>query len=432
MTQQEFIEKIAPLHQKYAKQYGFKVASAGIAQACLESAYGTSKKATFHNYHGLKYRPNRVNCNKGYFTDGGSEQNPDGTYTILPSNTAWYAFENMEKAVEGYYQFINIKNYAGAKLTDDPLTYLQALKNAGYATSINYVMNVYNVLQKWNLTKYDECFKEPEQKKDEINIIKQTSVHNTTAKPNRKIEFIVLHYTAGTSSSQGAAKGVASYFSRTSNQASADFVVDDNDIVQYNPDPVNYYCWSVGGNKYPTKSNSLSAKYYGICTNKNSISIEMCSRKKNVSSLNASDDDWYLTNNTINNAVILTKYLMKKYNVSADHVITHSMVTGKWCPQPWTKNEAALSGWYDFLKKIGAAAQPSESLIPAPAPAKIPYIARITVDNLNIRSGPGTSYSIVGTIRDRGLYTIVDEENGWGKLKSGVGWISLKYTTPKN
>ena len=27
------------------------------------------------------------------------------------------------------------------------------------------------------------------------------------------------------------------------------------------------------------------------------------------------------------------------------------------------------------------------------------------------------------------LYTIVDEKDGWGKLKSGAGWISLKYTT---
>ena len=434
MTEQEFIEKIAPLHQKYAQKYGFKIASAGIAQACLESAYGTSKKASFNNYHGLKYRPNRVNCNSGYFLDGGSEQNPNGTYTPLPSNTAWYAFADMEKAVEGYYQFINIPNYAKVKAATTPLEYLQEIKNAGYATSLDYVKNVFARISLWNLTKYDNfnTVEQPKENTNEINIIKQTSVHNTTAKPNRKIEFIVLHYTAGTSSSQGAAKGVASYFSRTSNQASADFIVDDNDIVQYNPDPVNYYCWSVGGNKYPTKSNSLSAKYYGICTNKNSISIEMCSRKNNVSSLNANDDDWYLTNNTINNAVILTKYLMKKYNVSADHIIMHSMVTGKWCPQPWAKNEAALNGWYDFLKKIGVAAQPSESLIPAPAPAKIPYIVRITANNLNIRSGPGTSYSIVGTIKDRGLYTIIDEENGWGKLKSGAGWISLKYTTPKN
>ena len=54
---------------------------------------------------------------------------------------------------------------------------------------------------------------------------------------------------------------------------------------------------------------------------------------------------------------------------------------------------------------------------------------RINVAILNIRKGPGTNYEIVGQIRDRGIYTIVKEQNGWGFLKSGQGWISLSYTT---
>ena len=130
MTPLEFIQTIAPLVQKYAPKYGIKVASPIIAQACLESGYGTSKKAKFHNYFGLKYRHNRVTVNNGYFTDGGSEQNPDGSYSPLPSSTAWYAFDNMEKGVEGYFQFINISNYAKLKTTSDPLTYLQYIKAA--------------------------------------------------------------------------------------------------------------------------------------------------------------------------------------------------------------------------------------------------------------------------------------------------------------
>lgn len=62
-----------------------------------------------------------------------------------------------------------------------------------------------------------------------------------------------------------------------------------------------------------------------------------------------------------------------------------------------------------------------------------PYIVRITANILNIRDGAGTNYRVNGTIRDRGKYTIVAESNGpgaskWGKLKSGVGWISLDFT----
>ena len=50
-----------------------------------------------------------------------------------------------------------------------------------------------------------------------INIVKQTSTHNTSLSPNRKIEYIVLHYTAGTSSKTGMAVNNAKYFSTTAN-----------------------------------------------------------------------------------------------------------------------------------------------------------------------------------------------------------------------
>lgn len=432
MTQLEFIEKIGPFHQKYAKQYGFKIASIGIAQACLESQYGTSYKASFNNFHGLKYRKNRVTCNSGYFSDGGSEQKSDGSY--VPTTTDWYSFESMDKGVEGYYQFINIPNYAKVKAAEDPLTYLQAIKAAGYATSLNYVQNVYKVVQKWNLTKYDQ-FNQQEQKESIladpiINIIQRANSHNTTTKENRKIDWIVIHYTAGTTSYKGAAQSIAQYFATTSNQSSADFIVDDVDIVQYNPDPRNLYCWAVGGKQYPQKSNSLSAKYYGVCQNNNSISIEICSRKKNPSTLNATDDDWYFTDTAIANAVKLTKYLMKVYNIKADHVITHNMVTGKWCPQPWTKNEAALSGWYNFQKMIGAAGQSSATQIVDPAPA-CPYLVKVTANTLNIRSGPGTTYSILGTVKKDEVFTIIEQVDNFGRLKSGAGWICLNYTIKK-
>lgn len=60
---------------------------------------------------------------------------------------------------------------------------------------------------------------------------------------------------------------------------------------------------------------------------------------------------------------------------------------------------------------------------------KFPYKVKVTADALNYRKGPGTNYGINGTITDKGVYTIVEEKDGWGKLKSGAGWISLKYTS---
>ena len=57
-----------------------------------------------------------------------------------------------------------------------------------------------------------------------------------------------------------------------------------------------------------------------------------------------------------------------------------------------------------------------------------PYLVKVSASALNIRKGAGTSYPVVGCIGDKGIYTIVAEDNGWGKLKSGAGWISLAYT----
>ena len=57
------------------------------------------------------------------------------------------------------------------------------------------------------------------------------------------------------------------------------------------------------------------------------------------------------------------------------------------------------------------------------------YKVKITASVLNVRKGAGTNYSVATTVKKNEVYTIVEEKNGWGKLKSGAGWISLSYTT---
>ena len=63
------------------------------------------------------------------------------------------------------------------------------------------------------------------------------------------------------------------------------------------------------------------------------------------------------------------------------------------------------------------------------------YKVKVVHDDLNIRSGAGVSNKIVGSIKDHGVYTIVDDKvvdgQTWGKLKSGAGWICLTGFTTK-
>ena len=65
---------------------------------------------------------------------------------------------------------------------------------------------------------------------------------------------------------------------------------------------------------------------------------------------------------------------------------------------------------------------------PLPAPSGLPYKVKIDCDVLNVRKGPGVGYKVVMQVHRGEVYTITAEQNGWGKLKSGAGWIYLKYT----
>lgn len=61
-------------------------------------------------------------------------------------------------------------------------------------------------------------------------------------------------------------------------------------------------------------------------------------------------------------------------------------------------------------------------------PTSTSYKVKVTCDCLNIRKGPGTNYGTNGAIKDKGIYTIVETQGKWGRLKSGAGWIHLDYT----
>lgn len=80
------------------------------------------------------------------------------------------------------------------------------------------------------------------------------------------------------------------------------------------------------------------------------------------------------------------------------------------------------------LTKYNATDTPAAAEPPAAPAPSTPYLVKVTATALNVRKGPGTNYGITMTIRDHGVYTIVAEQNGWGKLKSGAGWIKLSYT----
>lgn len=127
-------------------------------------------------------------------------------------------------------------------------------------------------------------------------------------------------------------------------------------------------------------------------------------------------------------AVELTAYLCKMYNLDPlkdGVVICHN----EGYKRGIASNHGDVTHWFpkhgktmdDFRKDVSAKMQYKEEVFEN-------YKVKINTAVLNVRSGVGTSNKIVTTVKRGEVFTIVDEKNGWGKLKSGVGWISLVYT----
>ena len=173
---------------------------------------------------------------------------------------------------------------------------------------------------------------------DDIGIIPAyISTHITKAK--RQVKYIAVHYTAGGSSKAGSAKAVRNVFLQPKRRASADFVVDDETIVQINPNLNNYYTWGVGDKKNPyTGGGTL----YGMATNRNTVSIEICSNlKKGYDPNIPNHEGWYFTEASLQNATKLVRWLLKRFGLSKTAVVRHYDVSGKICP--------GIVGWNDAM-----------------------------------------------------------------------------------
>ena len=151
-----------------------------------------------------------------------------------------------------------------------------------------------------------------------------------------KIKYIVWHYTANYGDTDEAN---GQYFKRKNLKSSAHYFVDDDSITISVPD--TYVAWSVGGSRYSNYKTTGGASLYKVCTNTNSLSIELCDTLKN--------GRYDVSEKTLANAIELTKDLMKKYNIPINNVIRHFDVTGKICPAyyvdntEWNKLRARIS-----------------------------------------------------------------------------------------
>lgn len=130
-----------------------------------------------------------------------------------------------------------------------------------------------------------------------------------------------------------------------------------------------------------------------------------------------------------------TGYRNRGHKYKELYVIRHTVAPAMLLEMAFVDTEADFKKWNDLGVNLIA-----NSIVegvtgkviqdkPVEKPSTTNYTVKITTDVLNVRAGAGTNYKVNTQVRKGEVYTIVEESNGWGKLKSGAGWISLEYTS---
>jgi N-acetylmuramoyl-L-alanine amidase CwlA len=206
----------------------------------------------------------------------------------------------------------------------------------------------------------------------------------------------------------------------------------DGSIATYQTLPWDMVGWHSGSGSKGSAANANNNGYIGF---------EICE--------DGLTDAAYF-NAVYKEAVELCAMLCKQYNIKPEspYLICHSegnklgIASNHGDVMHWfPKHSKSMDTFRADVKTAmgGATVTPTPPQTPAqptPPAAFIPYTVKVTATELNIRKGPGTGYATNGSIKDKGVYTIVEEADGtgakrWGKLKSGAGWISLDFTVKR-
>ena len=214
--------------------------------------------------------------------------------------------------------------------------------------------------------------------------------HKSAGRGSKKIDKIFVHHMAGNLTVQQC----GSVFH--SAQASAHYGVNGKNVGCYvNEEDTAWHC---GNFSY----------------NQRSIGIELANDR-------GASGNWHVSDKTIETAITLIADICKrngieKLNYTGDlsgNLCMHCWICSTACPGPYLKKK------FDYIAK-----EVNKIL----TGKNVPFLVRVSISDLYIRKGAGTNYKAKGFIKP-GVYTIVQTKGDWGKLKSGEGWICLKYTT---
>lgn len=358
----------------------------------------------------MQYRKNRCKTCIGVYNKVGSEQSTDGSYESFQMQ--WCKFENMENGVIGYFDFINTDNYSNLKGVDSPTKYLELIKSDRYATSLNYVHNLERVIEEWQLTKYD--------KKRGTSMSNSPLVAYTNLSPNhsgartRAIDRITPHCVVG----QLSAESICRCFTSPTRGASCNYGIGSDGSVSMSVEEKNR-SWCSSSNANDQRAVTIEcasdktppyAMNDAVYDSLIKLCVDICQRNGKSKLLWFGDKTKTLAYQPKDDEMIIT---------------VHRWFANKSCPGDWLYERLGdlASRVTDILAGTDSSIDDNDTATDFP---NVPFSVKVIIDNLNYRSEPSMSGEILGQT-GKGVFTIVEVSDGWGRLKSGAGWISLDY-----
>ncbi len=251
---------------------------------------------------------------------------------------------------------------------------------------------------------------------------------NRTPNRNHSIDTITIHCFVG----QVTAKRGCEVFQPSSKQASCNYVVGYDGSIGLCVEEKDR-SWCTGGydkNGNPIRVNGISGK----SNDYQAVTIEVACESKHP---------YAITEKAMAALIELCADICRRNGIkqllwfgnkdlvgqpSKQNMTVHRWFANKACPGDYIYQRLG-----DIAAKVNAKlGAAGAAQVPAAPVSKVPYTVRITATDLRIRKGPGTNTDIVQKAIAPGVYTIVSEATGkgatlWGKLKSGLGWVSLDF-----
>lgn len=239
---------------------------------------------------------------------------------------------------------------------------------------------------------------------------------NHSGRRTHSIDRITPHCVVG----QCTAEGLGGWFAQVSTQASSNYGIDkDGRVGLYVEEKNRSWCSSSNANDQravtiecasDTKEPyAMNSKVYATLVK---LCVDICKRNGKKKLIWFGDKAKTLNYTPKPDEMLLT---------------VHRWFANKSCPGNWLYSRLGKLAT-EVTKQLGGKTTNSTT-----SKTMVPFLVRVDIDDLNIRKGAGTNYARTGKYTGKGTFTIVQvktgkgSDAGWGKLKSGAGWISLDY-----